>query len=85
LTNVEEVQDDEYNVAAEGTMFIHGVEKNVTVDGKMLSFGNGYQIQAKFTVALTDYNIEVPQLMFLKIDENMKLELDFYVKPVKKE
>jgi polyisoprenoid-binding protein YceI len=85
LTKAEEVQAGEYNVTAKGTMFIHGMERDKVIEGKLVLSNNGYQIQTSFTVALTDYNIEVPQLMFMKIDENMKMELDFYVKQVKKE
>jgi polyisoprenoid-binding protein YceI len=85
LIKVENVQDGEYTVTAKGTMFIHGVEREKVIEGKLVPAKTGYQIQTSFSVALTDYNIEVPQLMFMKIDENMKLELDFYLKQVKKE
>jgi polyisoprenoid-binding protein YceI len=80
LTKAELVKEGEYAVTAEGTMFIHGVEKPLTVDGTMQTTERGYRIQGKFITPLPDYNIEVPQLMFFKIDENMQLELDFYVK-----
>lgn len=85
LTRAEAVKEGEYAVTAEGTMFIHGVEKPLTVDGTMMATETGYRIQAKFITPLTDYNIEVPQLMFFKIDENMQLELDYYVKEAVKE
>ncbi len=84
LTSADKLAEGEYQVTAQGTMFIHGVEKNLTVEGKIVSIPEGYQIQAKFITPLSDYNIEIPQLMFFKIDENMRLELDFYVKPADK-
>ena len=85
LTTAEMVKEGEYSVTAEGTMFIHGVEKQLTVNGTILEVENGYRIQAKFVAPLTEYNIEVPQLMFFKIDEDMQLELDYFVKQVKSE
>lgn len=85
LTTAEMVKEGEYAVTAEGTMFIHGIEKQITVNGTILEVENGYRIQVKFIASLTDYNIEVPQLMFFKIDENMQLELDYYVKQAMKE
>lgn len=85
LIKAEAVKEGEYAVTAEGTMFIHGIEKQMTVEGMIQATASGYRIQAKFTAALTDYNIEVPQLMFFKIDENMQLELDYYVKQAMKE
>jgi polyisoprenoid-binding protein YceI len=85
LSRANEVGDGRYEVAAEGALFIHGVEKMITVNGIMITVDGGYEIQTNFTVALTDYNIEVPQLMFMKIDENMQLELKFYVEEIVKE
>ncbi|MCK5455129.1 MAG: YceI family protein [Calditrichia bacterium] len=82
LTNAEMVKEGEYSVTAEGTMFIHGIEKPMTVDATMQATENGYRIQAKFITVLSDFNVEIPQLMFFKIDENMRLELDYYVKQV---
>ena len=82
LSRVNEVGEGRYDVTVEGTMFIHGIEKEMTAEGTMIAAENGYEIQTNFSVALTDYNIEVPQLMFMKIDENMQLELNFFVKEV---
>jgi polyisoprenoid-binding protein YceI len=82
LTRANKVEDGRYEVTVEGTMYIHGVEKAMTAEGTITAAENGYKIQTNFTVALTDYNIEVPQLMFMKIDENMQLELNFYVETV---
>ncbi|UCF65294.1 MAG: YceI family protein [bacterium] len=85
LVNAEVAKEGEYKVTAEGTMFIHGVEKPLTVEGTLLSADSGFRIQTTFIAALSDYNIKIPQLMFFKIDENMTLELDFYVKKVEQQ
>ena len=85
LTSAEQRDNGVYQVGVDGTMFIHGVEKPVAVDGQMIPAENGFRIQTRFTVALSDYDIEIPQLMFMKIDENMRLELDFFVKKIEKE
>ena len=42
----------------------------------------GYRVKTNFEVKLTDFDIEVPKLMFVKIDETMQLELDFHLKKV---
>jgi polyisoprenoid-binding protein YceI len=41
---------------------------------------NGYRIQTNFIVKLSDFEIEIPSIMFYKINENMDIQLDFYVK-----
>ncbi len=76
---------DRAKVTVKGTMHIHGVDKEKTVEGYITTNHEGsYRINTQFSVALSDYNIEIPQLMFMKIDENMDLVLDYYVMEVSK-
>lgn len=80
LTKVEKVNDKEYNVEAEGKFFVHGLTKDKIIKGKLTKIDNDkYKISAKFVVALSDYDIEVPSIMFYKIDENMDLFVEFYL------
>ncbi len=66
-------------------MFIHGIEKEITVDGLLIPTMDGFRIQANFVTPLSDYKIKIPQIMFFKIDENIQVEVDFYVKKVEKQ
>jgi polyisoprenoid-binding protein YceI len=77
------VSDTTWNVKAKGSIFIHGVEKPLEVDGTIHRTGDHeYRIRTQFVVRLPDFNIEIPSLMFLKIDENMDLRLDFYLSEI---
>ena len=83
LVKVEKVSENEYNVEAEGRFFVHGVEKAKKITAKLMKIDEEkYKISASFIVALSDYNIEVPSIMFYKIDENMDLQVDFHLKKV---
>jgi polyisoprenoid-binding protein YceI len=66
-----------------GTMDIHGVKKTMEVSATLSPTSSGLRAKVSFIVKLTDHNIEVPKFMFLKISEDMKLELDVYLKKVK--
>jgi polyisoprenoid-binding protein YceI len=77
------VNDTTVSVEARGDIFIHGVEKPLTVMANLIKKPDGYRIKANFIVKLSDFQIEVPSIMFYKIDENMDLQLDFYVKEIK--
>jgi polyisoprenoid-binding protein YceI len=78
------VMDDTLTaVEADGKIFIHGVEKPIKVKGQLIKKSNGYRIKSNFVVKLSDFQIEIPSIMFYKIDENMDLHLDFYVKEIK--
>lgn len=70
-------------VQVNGTMDIHGRKNTLNVKGVVAQTATGIRITTGFDVKLTDHNIEVPQLMFVKISEVMKLELDFHLKRVK--
>lgn len=73
--------DGSLQVTAMGKMFIHGVEKEKEIEGRIAQVGEkAFRITCKFEVKLSDYNIEVPSIMFYKIDETMQLEVDFFVK-----
>lgn len=84
ITKADKAQDGKLNVVAEGNMFIHGVSRPITIKGTMTPVnGGGYRIKSNFEIKLSDYKIPIPKIMFLKISEIMKLNLDFYTKKVK--
>jgi len=67
-------------VIVDGEMFIHGVAKKLTISGTIEKNKPSYRIQSEFTIKLSDYKIEVPSLMFMRISEEIKLVLDFFIK-----
>ena len=75
--------DTTVSVDANGEIFIHGITKPLSVKAQLIKKNNGYRIKTNFIVKLSDFQIEIPSIMFYKIDENMDLQLDFYVKEIK--
>lgn len=80
----DKVSDTEYKVVIDGNMSIHGVTKPLKINGNLYKADDGFRIKAYFEILLTDYNIEIPKLMFMKISNTIKLALDFYIKENKK-
>jgi polyisoprenoid-binding protein YceI len=81
LIKAEKLNDNEYKVEAKGKFFVHGIEKQKSILGKLEKVNKDkYKVSAKFIVALSDYEIEIPSIMFYKIDENMDLIVEFYIK-----
>lgn len=74
--------DSTIRVTVEGSMFIHGVKQPLTVQGKLIPVAEGFRVVSEFEVKLTDYAIKVPKLMFMKIDEHMKIQLNFFISRV---
>ncbi|MBU2652562.1 MAG: hypothetical protein KKA81_16680, partial [Bacteroidetes bacterium] len=60
-----------------GTMSIHGIKKSLEIDCTVIRQKDGYRVRSDFSVRLPDYKIEVPSLMFMKINEKIALHLDF--------
>ena len=83
ITEARKISDTEYDITVQAKKFIHGVSKDITIQGKIYKVAEGFKIKAAYTVKLPDYNIEVPKFMFMRISEDIKLELDFIVKKVK--
>ncbi len=83
IVKAEKMPSGEYEVETEGEMTIHGVTKSLKAKGTIIDQGDGLKIKTNFTVKLSDYNIDIPQLMFMKINEVMQLELIFHLKKVK--
>jgi polyisoprenoid-binding protein YceI len=79
ITEIKSTSPSQYNITVAGKIFIHGIEKDLSVTGTMQRSDNTMQIEAIFNVKLTDFEVEVPSIMFYKIDETMELHLDFYV------
>jgi len=75
--------DTTISVEAHGVIFIHGVEKSLNITANLIEIKNGYRIQTDFIVKLSDFQIEIPSIMFYKINEEIDLQLDFYVKEMK--
>ncbi|GAB4338069.1 MAG: hypothetical protein Kow0037_21730 [Calditrichia bacterium] len=82
ILKAEKKGDGEWLVTAQGKMFIHGMEKEMEITGTLKAVESGFHIYSEFVVKLSDFQIKIPKLMFFKIDENMRLQVDFYVEPM---
>ena len=43
--------------------------------------GRGFRARCSFEVLLSDFDIEIPKVMFMKLANEIRLELDFFVAP----
>lgn len=83
LISADKKDDNGYEVTAKGLFYVHGIEKEKSVTGKITETNqNMYKISVQFVVPLSDHDIDIPSIMFYKIDENMDLIVEFSVKKV---
>jgi polyisoprenoid-binding protein YceI len=64
-----------------GKMTIHGVTKDVEIPGTLEKQGDKLQLKSKFIVKLVDYKIEIPQLLWKNIAEQVEVTADFVYRP----
>lgn len=70
-------KDGTYDVSATGKFTVHGVTKDKTIRGKLSVSGDKIDLKSEFTVALTDHKIEVPQVVFVKIAQTIKVNATY--------
>jgi polyisoprenoid-binding protein YceI len=70
------------DVTVKGTFKIHGVEREIEVEGTMQIKENGLFITAGWILSLLDYNIEPPKILFIKVDKEQEIEIEALLKPV---
>lgn len=75
------VGPERFRVAAAGTLTIHGVARERRITCEVSRIGRGYRSVCSFQVLLSDHDIEIPRVMFLKLANEIQLELDFTVAP----
>ena len=66
---------------ASGKLTIHGVTKPVEIPGTIERDKDKLLFKSKFIVKLADYNIEIPQLLWQNIAEQVEVTAEFVFKP----
>jgi hypothetical protein len=68
-----------YQVTSSGKLNIHGVEHDINPQGTVIVKSDGIAISCSFNVAINDYNITKPKLLFQNIADtiNVKMNADY--------
>ena len=66
----------DYNVKAKGVILIHGIEKEIEADGRLIVDNDKVSMLSNFNVRLDDFNIKVPKLVAKNIAETISIDLN---------
>lgn len=77
-------KDGENKVTVTGKMSMHGVEKDITIDGVVTIKGGEISISSKFKVHIADYGVKVPSLYIQNIAEDVDVKINAVLAPFKK-
>ena len=78
---VDYAKDGENKVTITGKMELHGVTKEVTIDGTLTKKGADILLDSKFKIKIVDYNIKVPSVVVQKIAEVVDVTLVSTLEP----
>ncbi len=68
----------------EGELEFHGVKQPLSIPADIALAADGTAtVHAKFPVNLEAHQIERPALLFIKVDENVQLDVDLKLKPAR--
>ena len=77
-------QDGEHKVTVTGKMELHGVTREVTLDGTVKKAGTEIAIATKFKIKVADYNIKVPSMYVKNIAEVVDVAVNSTLEPFQK-
>jgi hypothetical protein len=86
ITNLNEVnfaQDGKYKVKTSGKLTIHGVERDVTVDGTLKVSKGALEVLSNFVIKPEDYKITIPSLVKDNIAKEIKVVVSTTLAPLK--
>lgn len=84
LTGYSQSRSGPQEAKAEGNLTIHGITENYSVPGTVTFDGDQIIMNAVFPVDLEDHNIEIPQVLFYNIAEQVEVTAQFVFKQLKK-
>ncbi|WP_276479907.1 YceI family protein [Paraflavitalea pollutisoli] len=76
-------QDGSYPAKVKGTLSLHGVTKEIEVPGTIVVNGGKPQLNASFSILLSDYHIKIPAVVKDNISNTVAITVDCALEPLK--
>jgi polyisoprenoid-binding protein YceI len=77
-------KEGEQKVTITGKMELHGVTRDVTMDGTINKVGEELKLFSKFPIKVSDYNIKVPSMYVKNIAEVVEVTFNTVLEPFQK-
>lgn len=80
VSGFEKNSTDQQHVKAVGTLTIHGQSRQTEIDGDLQIKEREIYLNSSFIVALQDYKIKIPQLLWQNIAERVEVKIELNYK-----
>ena len=81
---IDYAKEGENKVTITGKLTLHGVTKDVTMEGTLTKTGTELVIQSKFKIKVADYNINVNSMYVKNIAEEVEVTINSTLEPLQK-
>ncbi len=78
-------EEGNFKSKASGTLEVHGVVQNVTIEGDLTYDGNSIKVSTVFPIKLRDHSIKIPKALFYNIAEEVEVTANFEYMPYEKD
>lgn len=68
-------------VTARGEFTIHGITREIAVEGTLERTGEGLRLTAAWTLDMTEYEIKPPGILFYRVSEEIAIEIEATLTP----
>ncbi|MFH0734995.1 MAG: YceI family protein [bacterium] len=83
VSKITKISSGEYIIEGTGTIFIHGVYKQIVLSGTLKQISDYFALATNFNIKLSDFNISIPKMMFLKLNELINISINVMLKEIK--
>ena len=75
--SLNELNQDFKEHEIEGVLAIKGINNDIVTKAKIRKIDEKIELSSSFSVMLSDYKVKIPKIVFKKIDEEVKINLNF--------
>ena len=72
------INQEDGQIKINGIMNFHGIEKDINISAKVFKLDGSIQLSGKFSVSLTEFLVNRPSLLTMKVDDEINLEFELY-------
>tara|TARA_B100000902_G_scaffold389952_1_gene438034 strand:+ start:1261 stop:1893 length:633 start_codon:yes stop_codon:yes gene_type:complete len=77
IINFNDITENFKNYQITGNLTIKGVTKEINTTALIRKEKNKVELMSNFSVMLSDFGVKIPKIVFKKIDEEVKINLNF--------
>jgi polyisoprenoid-binding protein YceI len=81
--HIDITKEGSYGVTAAGELTVHGITQKRTIQGSLTVKNGSISMASEFMVKCADHHIDIPQILFYHIAENIKINVSAIYNPYK--